>query len=112
VATIKVDNIYLRSGPDIRFEPVALYKKGDQFTLLGRYQDWFQAENDDGNLGWLYKDWLTLPASSDLEAMCLIAGETLPSAPNSQTSPQQNNQNDSAPANGGACVPSYYDPCK
>jgi hypothetical protein len=100
--SVKINNAYMREGPDIRFQSLAQYKKGDQVTVLGRYRDWFQAETPDGKKGWLYKDWLTIPSNIDTSAICSIPVEDLPSTP-------QNNQK--TPQNGEECVPSYYVSC-
>jgi len=105
-ASVKVKNVYLRDGPDIRFVALAQYKNGDQFTLLGRYRDWFQAEAADGKKGWVYKDWVTIPSTLDTSTICSIPVEELP------PTPQDNQQNDQrTPQNGDECVPTYYVSC-
>ena len=101
-AFVKTNNAYLRDGPDVRFSANNHYRNGDQFTVLGRYQDWFQAEFPDGNKGWLYKDWLTFPSDIDTSNICLIPVEELPPTPQNN---QQNLQN------GADCVPTYYVSC-
>jgi hypothetical protein len=105
-ASVKVKNAYLRDGPDIRFVSLAQYKNGDQFTVLGRYQGWFQVEAPDGKKGWLYKDWLAIPSNMDTSTICLIPVEELPPTPQDN---QQNNQQNQQ--NGDACVPTYYVSC-
>lgn len=95
-ASVKVDNAYLRDGPDIRFPGSAKYKKGDQFKVIGYYKDWFQVEARNGSRGWLYKDWLDLPSDVDRDRIRPIAAEELPPTPS--TSQKE-------------CVPTYYDSC-
>jgi len=103
--SVKAKNAYLRDGPDIRFVALAQYKNGDQFTLLGRYRDWFQAEAPDGNKGWVYKDWVTIPSSMDTSTICSIPVEELPPTPKTS----QNDQK--TPQSGEECVPTYYVSC-
>mgnify|MGYP000441551218 CR=1 FL=1 len=104
-ASVKVKNAYLRDGPDIRFVALAQYKNGDQFTVLGRYRDWFQAEAPDGKKGWVYKDWVTIPSSMDTSTICSIPVEELPPTPKTS----QNDQK--TPQSGEECVPTYYVSC-
>jgi hypothetical protein len=85
---------------------LAQYKNGDQFTVLGRYQGWFQAEAPDGKKGWLYKDWLAIPSNIDTSTICSIPVEELPPTPQDN---QQNNQQNQQ--NGNECVPTYYVSC-
>ena len=100
-ASLKVKNAPLRDGPDLRFVSIAQYKKGDQFTVLGRYQDWFQAKASDGKKGWVYKDWLTI-SEKDTSDICSIPEQELPPTP-------QNEKKDSQ--SGEECVPTYYVSC-
>jgi len=95
----------MRDGPDIRFESLAQYKKGDQVAVLGRYRDWFQAQASDGKKGWLYKDWLTIPSNIDTSTICSIPVEELPPTPKTS----QNDQK--TPQSGEECVPTYYVSC-
>jgi len=103
--SVKAKNVYLRDGPDIRFVALAQYKNGDQFTLLGRYRDWFQAEAADGKKGWVYKDWVTIPSTLDTSTICSIPVEELPPTPKTS----QNDQK--TPQSGEECVPTYYVSC-
>src|SRR6185503_6816688 len=80
-ASIKTNNAYLREGPDIRYSGNAQYKKGDKFTVLGRYKDWFQVKSSNGDQGWLYKDWLSFPSKVDADSLCSIKSEDLPPTP-------------------------------
>jgi hypothetical protein len=111
VVEVRVSNLYLRTGPDIRFQGVAQYKSGNKFTLLGSYRDWFLAKAGDGNEGWLYKEWLKLPATLDLDAVCSVPLAKLPPTPGGQSANQQNNPSDPASSN-AVCVPTYYAPCE
>jgi uncharacterized protein YgiM (DUF1202 family) len=113
-ASVKVNNAYMREGPDVRFESLAQYKKGVQVKVLGHYRDWFQAEAPDGKKGWLYKDWITIPSSMDTSTICSVTAEGLTSTPkNNQQNDQQNDQQNAeqGPLNSEDCVPTYYVTC-
>lgn len=99
-ATIKSNNAYLRDGPDLRFITIAPYKNGDEFALVGRYKDWFQVESSDGNMGWLYKDWLSLPSNIDTNNICSILEEDVPTITQDSQRPPRDDEED--------C---YYDSC-
>lgn len=94
-ANVKSNNAYLRDGPDLRFATIGHYKNGDEFTVLGRYMEWFQVEAPDGNQGWLYKDWLSLPLNLDISNVCSIAEQQLLPTPQ----------------NVKKCQPDYYNSC-
>ena len=113
-ASIKISSAYLREGPDIRYEGTTRYASGDEFTLLGRYRDWFQAKAADGNQGWLYKDWLTLPSNLDLDAVCAIAADNLVPTPSTQQANPPRPEDPANPTNpldDDECEPTYYTPC-
>lgn len=99
-ATIKSNNAYLRDGPDLRFITIAPYKNGDEFALVGRYKDWFQVESSDGNMGWLYKDWLSLPSNIDTNNICSILEEDVPTITQDSQRPPRDDEEE--------C---YYDSC-
>ena len=98
-ATVKARNVYLLAGPDLRFVATTRYPNGEQFTVLGRYKDWFHVEAPDGKQGWLYKDWLTIPPSIDTNNICSISEQELPPTP--MPPPKKEHQ----------CVPTYYVSC-
>jgi Bacterial SH3 domain len=100
-ASIKADKAYLREGPDIRYAGSAQYKKGDKFTVLGRYKDWFQVKASNDDKGWLYKDWLSFPSNVDADSLCSINSEDLPPTPQTAHKTPQNNE----------CTPTYYVSC-
>ena len=102
VASVKANNAYLREGPDLRFEANTQYKTGDQFTVLGRYKDWFHVQSSDGKKGWLYKDWLTILPSIDTGNICSISERELPPTPQNFQKPEKDKED---------CVPTYYDSC-
>ncbi len=106
-ASVKTDNAYLREGPDIRYTGSAQYKKGDKFTVLGRYKDWFQVKASSGDQGWLYKDWLSFSSDVDANSLCSIKSDHLPPTP-PITQKDQNTRDD---PNNTACVPTYYVSC-
>jgi len=108
-ASIKTDNAYLREGPDIRYAGSAQYKKGDQFTVLGRYKDWFTVEASIGDKGWLYKDWLSFPSDVGADSLCSIKSEDLPPTPQTAQKDQKTPQTSTGSA--GTCVPTYYVSC-
>jgi hypothetical protein len=95
-ATVKANTAYLREGPDLRFKASSQYKTGAQFTVLGRYKDWFQVESPDGEKGWLYKDWLSISSNIDTNSVCLVPEGEVPMI---QTQKKDR------------CQPSYYDLC-
>lgn len=99
-AAVKSNNAYLRDGPDLRFITIAPYKNGDEFTLVGRYKDWFQVESADGKTGWLYKDWLSLPSNIDTNNICSILEEDVPTITQDSQKPPRNDEEE--------C---YYDSC-
>jgi len=101
-AFVKADNAYLREGPDLRFVANSQHKNGDQFTVLGRYKDWFQVESSDGENGWLHKDWLTIPPSIDTSNLCSIPEQEVPATPQNFQKPEKDKEE---------CVPTYYDSC-
>lgn len=103
IAFIKNSSIYLREGPDVRYLGTARYQKGDKFTLHGHQQDWFHAEAADGNQGWLYKDWLTLPLDLEIDAVCSATADNLPPLPAAQQATPANKEDN--------CVTSYYASC-
>lgn len=108
IASVKANNAYLRDGPDLRFEEKAQYENGDQFTVLGRFKDWYQVESSDGNNGWFYKDWLAIPPGIDTNKICSLPEQGLPSpelrlTPTSEKTREQNQE--------GICTPTYYDSC-
>ena len=107
IATIKTDTVSLRDGPDLRFPGRAQYKKGDQFTVLGRYKDWFQVEGLNGSMGWLYTDSLEFTSNIDIDTLCSFPAAQLPPTPRTtQTVNQQN-----TPQSGDVCEPTYYVSC-
>ena len=107
IASIKTDTVSLRNGPDLRFPGSAQYKKGDQFTVLGRYKDWLQVEAPNGSKGWLYIDSLEIPSNIDIDILCSFPAEQLPPTPlTTQTVNQQK-----TPQSGDVCVPTYYVSC-
>jgi len=106
-ASIKTNNAYLREGPDIRYAGNAQYKKGDKFTVLGRYKDWFQVKSSNGDQGWLYKDWLSFPSKVDADSLCSIKSEDLPPTPQTAQKDQNTSQGDDPTP----CVPTYYVSC-
>ena len=108
-ASIKTDNAYLREGPDIRYAGSAKHKKGDKFTVLGRYKDWFQVKASNGDKGWLYKDWLSFPSNVDTDSLCSIKSEALPPTP--ETAPKDQKTPQTSSGSGGTCVPTYYVSC-
>ena len=97
-ATVKAQTAYLREGPDLRFKASSQHKSGAEFTVLGRYKDWFQVESPDGQKGWLYKDWLSISSTADTDDLCVIPEGEVPKF-------QQNNEKKER------CDPSYYDLC-
>lgn len=103
IASINNSSVYLREGPDVRYQGTARYQKGDKFTLLGHQQDWFLSEAADGNQGWLYKDWLTLPSDLDIETVCSASADNLPPLPAAQQTIPANKEDN--------CVASYYASC-
>jgi uncharacterized protein YgiM (DUF1202 family) len=107
-ASIKTDNAYLREGPDIRYAGSAQYKKGDKFTVLRRYKDWFQVESSNGTKGWLYKDWLSFPSDVNADSLCSIQSEDLPPTPQTAQKDQNTSQDNNNPTQ---CVPTYYVSC-
>lgn len=104
-ASVKISNVYLREGPDIRFPGSIRYRNGDKFTVLGSYRDWFHAEASDGNQGWLYNDWLSLPSDIDIDAICSVPSNQLPPTPPSGPPIPKTPENDNE------CEPTYYEPC-
>jgi len=108
-ASIKTDNAYLREGPDIRYAGSAQYKKGDKFTVQGRYKDWFQVESSSGDKGWLYKGWLSFPSDVDTDSLCPIKSGDLPPTP--QTAQKDQKTPETSSGNNGTCVPTYYVAC-
>jgi len=108
-ASIKTDNAYLREGPDIRYAGSAQYKKGDKFTVQGRYKDWFQVESSSGDKGWLYKGWLSFPSDVDTDSLCPIKSGDLPPTP--QTAQKDQKTPKTSSGNNGTCVPTYYVAC-
>lgn len=118
-ASVKNSSVYLREGPDIRYQGTARYQNGDKFTLLGSHRDWFQAEATDGNQGWLYKDWLTLPPNLDLDDVCSASLADLPPKPGAEQANPSNPEDPEAstnPPDDGVtppdpCEPTYYNPC-
>lgn len=102
-ASVKISSVYLREGPDVRYKSTARYENGDKFTLLGHQRDWFKAEAADGNQGWLYKDWLTLPPDLDMDAVCSVTVGNLPPIPGTLMMTPSDNEDD--------CEPNYYTSC-
>lgn len=102
-ATIESKIAQLRDGPDLRFITIAQYKTGDQFKVLGQYKDWFQVESIEGQKGWLYKEWLTIPSNIEITNICSILEQDLPVI--TQDSQKSRQDTDSQ------CVPTYYDTC-
>lgn len=78
----------MREGPDLRFNTVGEYKAGDQFTVLGHYQYWYQARFPNGQKGWLYIDWIVLPQDLDINNVCSIPYEDLPPTPTPKPRPK------------------------
>jgi hypothetical protein len=107
LAIIKTATVSLRDGPDLRFPDSAQYKKGDQFTVLGRYKDWFQVEALNGSMGWLHTDSLEFPSNIDIDTLCSFPADQLPPTPlTTQTVNQQK-----TPQSGVICEPTYYVSC-
>ena len=102
-AFIKNSSVYLREGPDVRYLGTARYQKGDKFTLVGHQKDWFHVEAADGNQGWLYKDWLTLPTDLEVNAVCSASADNLPPLPAAQQATPANQEDN--------CVANYYASC-
>ncbi len=94
-AFVKSDSVQLREGPDLRFLSVGEYKKYDNFTILGRYQEWYKVKFPDRNQGWLYSDWIDIPSNIDKEDICKIPYRDLPPTPRHEN----------------VCEPSYFVSC-
>lgn len=104
-ASVSADNAYLRDGPDIRFTGSARYQKGEELKILGRYRDWLRVEAPNGNEGWLYKEWLTLPSDIEMGSLCSVSAEELPPTPQPPQKPEK------TPESGEECIPTYYVSC-
>lgn len=94
-AFVRSDSVQLREGPDLRFLSVGEYQKYDNFTILGRYQEWYKVKFPDRNQGWLYSDWIDIPSNINKEGICKIPYRDLPPTPRHEN----------------VCEPSYFVSC-
>lgn len=67
--SVKASKVDLRIGPDVRFPGGGQYIAGTTCTISARYYNWFYVQMADGQRGWLYLDWLTIPDTSGLSAI-------------------------------------------
>jgi hypothetical protein len=68
-AQVKASKLYLRLGPDMRFENIADstgYPNGQNMIIMGKDHtgQWFEVKAPDGTIGWAYIQWLDLPSDS------------------------------------------------
>ena len=79
VVQVGVDSVVLRDGPDLRYPNIGEYEMGTQFTITGRYTDfWFFGELPDGKNGWLYYEWLNFPSDEEVDSICKIDSPPTP----------------------------------
>jgi len=61
---INGDNVNLRRGPGLEFEPLAVAGRGDAFQVLGNQGEWYLIAGSDGNLYWVAQEYASaLPPS-------------------------------------------------
>ena len=61
------EGLYMRVGPDIKYEIVAMYPTDTALRIIGRDLEstWLQVETPDGQLGWMYGPLLNVNISLD-----------------------------------------------
>ncbi|MBU0972637.1 MAG: SH3 domain-containing protein, partial [Proteobacteria bacterium] len=55
-------NTSLYSGPSFSNNSLNSLVGGQSISLLGEYQDWYQAKDSTGCVGWIAKKWVSDPA--------------------------------------------------
>lgn len=61
------EGLYMRVGPGIEYEIVAMYPTDTALRVIGRdlESNWLQVETPDGQLGWMYAPFLSINISLD-----------------------------------------------
>ncbi len=57
-AFVDGDNVYLRSGPNVRYDPRAVLQKGQTLYVFQKEPGWVKARVHGGTTGWVYADYV------------------------------------------------------
>lgn len=60
VATVVEANLNLRDGPDTKYVGMTKLEANIQLDLLARYNDWYQVQTGQGQIGWVRSDFLNI----------------------------------------------------
>ncbi|WP_332647234.1 N-acetylmuramoyl-L-alanine amidase [Lysinibacillus sp. 54212] len=66
--TITVDAVNIRSKPDLTSKQLKVAKRGEQYTVLARENNWVQIKMKDGKKGWIYSFYGTFTGNKTVPA--------------------------------------------
>ncbi|MGM8212966.1 N-acetylmuramoyl-L-alanine amidase [Virgibacillus sp. W0430] len=67
-ATIMADNLNVRSGPGIEFEPIAQVHTGESYTIIQLAGEWAEIEYN-GHTAWVAREYILMDEVEQIEAM-------------------------------------------